>query len=106
MGYSPRIAPQMVTDIETTKPKVIWFNENYSIWGKNPKDYANDFLKNLQMHYVQLYAYRKGGKRYISTLGRTEKVDLEGRLYIRKEDVLEIIARLLSHNLVKESTTK
>ncbi len=106
MGYSDRISSQMVMDIEQTKPKIIWFNPYFSVWGKVPQDYATAFIQELSDHYVVLYKYKDGNKTYKSLIPKTQEVDLDGRLYIRKEDAPQIIAELLSNNMVQEVSVK
>ncbi len=47
--------------------------------------------------------YEKNGITYKSNLQVTEKTDLEGRLYIRKERADEIIQRLLEQGFIREN---
>lgn len=52
-----------------------------------------------------LWIMRKNGVSYKSTIPVTEKVDLEGRLYIRKDRADEVIQRLLEQHLIREYTS-
>ncbi|HEV2339149.1 MAG TPA: hypothetical protein VGT05_00085 [Patescibacteria group bacterium] len=100
MGESDRISQGQVTDIETTKPKIVWYNPNFYILGRKPADYAPLFNTMLARDYVTLYDYRDGKTKYISAIPITQRVDLEKYLYIRKENVNEIVRKLLADNLV------
>jgi len=105
-GHSPVISSELVSDIETTKPKIIWYDKNFSILGQQPKDYATLFNQELDQHYIQLYLYRDAQDKYVSLLTRSEWVDLEGRLYMRKENAKEVIQDLLANNMVKKVSAK
>ena len=105
-GHSPIISGQLVSDLETTKPKIIWYDIHFFILGQKPEDYATLLNKEISDHYIELYLYRDGKTRYVSLLPRTEKVDLEGRLFLRKENAKEMIQRLLANNMVKAVSVK
>ncbi|MDE2025787.1 MAG: hypothetical protein KGJ07_04800 [Patescibacteria group bacterium] len=105
-GESPVISGELVADIETTKPKIIWYNENFFILGQQPVHYAKIFNQELADHYVRLMDYRDGKNKYVSTVQITQWVDLDARLYMRKENVKEVIQRLLVNNMVKEVPAK
>lgn len=106
MGESDRISQAQVSEIQTTKPKIIWYNKDFFILGRKPADYAVAFNAELLQDYVSLYDYRDGKTKYVSQLPITQYVDLEKFLYMRKENAPEIIQRLLSHNLVRAVSTK
>lgn len=103
MGMSPEIRAKMIQEFEASKPKVIYFQKNFFILGRSPEMYGQFFLDYLKEHYVTLETYEDNGVTYKSIVPVTEKVDLDSRLYIRKENVQEIIQKLQSNNFIQRS---
>ena len=104
MGMSPEIRSRMIGELEASKPKVIYFQKNFFILGRSPEMYGQFFINYLKEHYVTLQTYKENGITYKSIVPITEKVDLDSRLYIRKENAPEIIQKLLSNNLIQRSS--
>lgn len=102
MGASPEIRKDFINELERSKPKVIYFQKNFFILGRNPEMYGQFFIEYLQSKYVTLYDYRENGNKYVSLVPVSEKVDIETRLYIRKEYKEEIIKRLVDSNFIKQ----
>jgi hypothetical protein len=102
MGAAPEIRKPFIDELERTKPKIIYFQKNFSILGRSPEMYGQFFLDYLDQQYVLLKEYDQNGIQYVSTVPVTEKVDLEGRLYIRKENAPEVIRKMLGEGLIKE----
>lgn len=102
MGAAPEIRGRFIAELERTKPQIIYFQKNFSILGRSPEMYGQFFLDYLDQHYVLLKDYERDGAQYVSTVPVTEKVDLEGRLYIRKENAAAVIQKMLSEGLIKE----
>lgn len=104
MGASPEIRDSYVSEIEKTKPPVIYFQRNFFILGRSPEMYGQFFIDYLNKNYILLTEYEKNGVVYSSTIPVTEKVDLEGRLYIRRDRADEMIQRLLREGMIHEKT--
>lgn len=104
MGASPIVRERMIQEFEQTKPKVIYFQRNFSILGRNPDMYGQFFIDYLRHRYITLQEYTRDGKTYRSSVPVTEKIDLEGRLYIRKENADEIVQKLLRNSYIHETT--
>jgi hypothetical protein len=102
MGAAPEIRDTYTAELEKTKPPVIYFQPNFFILGRSPEMYGQFFLDYLKEKYVRLEDYEANGMHYASTVPVTEKVDLEGRLYLRKERADEIIQRMLDAGLIKQ----
>lgn len=102
---SPKIQEEMMRDFENNKPKIMYFDKRYSIRGYQPEKYAQFFLDFLSENYITLYDYRKGKTKYISVDPVSEKVDLETRLFIRKDSIDEVLKKLIEKGYIKESTT-
>ena len=66
--------------------------------------YGQFFIDYLKEHYITLETYEEDGVTYKSTVPVTEKIDLDSRLYIRKENAPEIIQKLESNNFIQRST--
>jgi len=104
MGMSPEIRSKMIEELEKSKPKVIYFQKNFFILGRSPEQYGQFFINYLKEHYVTLQTYDKNGITYKSLVPMTEKIDLDSRLYIRKENTEEIIQKLLLNNFIHEAS--
>ncbi len=103
MGYSPEIRSKFIAELEKNKPSVVYFQKTFFILGRSPEMYGQFFLDYLDSHYVLLMDYKENGIRYRSLVPRSGRVDLEGRLYIRKENVKETINKMLSQKLIVAS---
>jgi len=103
MGKSPKIQKEIIADFNLNKPKVIMFDKRFFILGASPMEYGQFFLDFLEKNYVTLISYRQGNVRYVSALPVNERLDLETKLYINKENIDEIIQKLLRENLIKEA---
>lgn len=104
MGASPEIRKDFIKELEKSKPKVIYFQKNFFILGRSPEMYGQFFIDYLSRHYITLYDYRENGKRYVSLIPISEKVDIETRLYIRKENLDEIIKKLILANIIQHES--
>jgi hypothetical protein len=102
MGRSPEITADLMEEYNTDKPAVIWFDKRYSVLGQNPQQYAPFFMDFLKQNYVTLYNEDTQTKTYESLVPRDDKIDVETKLYIRKDKYDEVINRLLEHNLIKK----
>ena len=102
MGRSEKIKAEMISDFVRNKPKVIFFDQNFSVLGNNPQSYAPFFVFFLKENYITLYGYKNN--KYITTIPVSNTVDLEAKMYIRKENADEIIAKLLSLGIVKATS--
>ncbi len=92
----------MTDEIRSKRPKVIYFDKYFYVLGKSPETFGVPFLDFLSEEYVHYVDYRKGNKAYVTTTSITLKVDIEAKLYIRKDAVDEVTARLLEKGFIKE----
>lgn len=102
MGKAPEIQQAFLVDFQKNKPKVIIFDRRFFILGKSPEMYAQFFLDFLQANYITLYDYRANdGSMYISVNPVNERVDIETKLYISKDNINEVIDKMLKENLIR-----
>jgi hypothetical protein len=101
MGRSDKIKADIISDFSRTKPKVIFFDKNFSVLGSNPQDYAPFFTAYVRGHYLTLLGYKNN--EYITTVPISTDVDLEAKMYINKDNVDEVINKLLSAGLIKKT---
>jgi hypothetical protein len=104
MGRSETIKEDLLNDFMKNKPKVIYFDQNFSVLGGNPQSYAPFFVDFLKQNYITLYGYKNN--EYISVIPVSSAVDLETKMYINKNNVDEIIAKLLSLNIIEKAPKK
>jgi hypothetical protein len=100
MGYSPEIRRSFIEDLEKSKPSIIYFQKNFFILGRSPEMYGQFFLDYLQKRYVTLEQLNENERKYISLVPVTDKIDLETRLYIRKEKISYILEKLIANQFV------
>ena len=93
MGRSEKIQNGLISDFEKTKPKLIWFDKKFYILGENPEMYGKPFISYIQEHYFTLLDYRNGGFRYVSVKPIEQRTDIETKLYIRRDNADEIVAK-------------
>jgi hypothetical protein len=101
MGQSQEIQTQMLADFQTHKPKIIYFDREFYVLGKDPDEYGQFFINFLNANYITLYNYRDGNTQYVSVPPVTLQMDLEKKLYINKSDVKEVIQKLIQANYIK-----
>lgn len=101
MGDSQQIQTEMLADFNAHKPKVIYFDKQFFILGKDPEMYGQFFINFLNANYITLLNYRNGNTKYISVQPPTLQLDLETKLYINKDDVKEVINKLVQANYIK-----
>ena len=91
----------MLADFQAHKPKVIYFDKQFFILGRDPEMYGQFFLNFLNANYITLLNYRNGNTKYISVPPVTLQLDLETKLYINKDDIQEVIQKLVQNNYIK-----
>jgi len=104
MGQAPDIQQQMLTDFQTHKPKIIYFDREFYVLGKDPDEYGQFFINFLNNNYITLFTYRNGNTQYVSVPPVTLQMDLEKKLYINKDDIKEVIQKLVQANYIKPVT--
>jgi hypothetical protein len=104
MGRSERIKKDLLSDFIKSQPKIIYFDQNFSVLGGNPQSYAPFFVDYLKQNYITLYGYKNN--EYISVIPVSSAVDLETKMYINKNNVNEIIEKLLSLNIIEKAPKK
>lgn len=100
MGRSEKIHNGLIEDFEMTRPKLIWFDKKFFIFGMNPEMYGQKFVSYITEHYTTLLEYRQGDSKYVSVKPIDPKTDIETKLYIRRENVNEIIGKLVSRGII------
>jgi len=104
IGRSERTSQEMISDFTKNKPKVIMFDPQFVYLGKAVESYSEFFFKFLRENYITLLKYKKGNIVYrsVAPIHPKEKVDLEAKMFIRKDSVDEVIKRLIEKNYVRE----
>jgi hypothetical protein len=102
MRQQPAVIQQVMSDFEKNKPKVIYFNRQYHVLGMEPSQYAPWFLSFLDSNYITLVNYREDGYQYRSVKGIDLSYDPEAKLYINKDNLREVIDKLLGANIIKK----
>lgn len=102
MGHSEKIQNGLIADFEKAKPKLIWFDKKFYILGQNPEEYGKPFIQYLNNNYTTLIEYRKGNIKYVSVSPIDPRTDIETKFYIRKENIDEIINKMVAVNLIRE----
>lgn len=102
MGKSEKIQQELLADFEKNKPSLVWFDKNFFILGQNPQQYAQFFLQYLSKHYQTLYTYHNGNIRYRVIMPMDSRVDLAGKLYVRKEVLPAIIQKMFAKGFLEE----
>lgn len=102
IGLDADLHDPMMVDFNNHKPKVIYFDSNYAIFGTNPQQYAPFFMEYLKNNYIRLVDFKDGKIKYTSSLPHEGpgKMDIDANLYINKENKDEVIQNLLTHNLI------
>lgn len=108
IGYSDRLRVEMLSDFNKNKPKVIFFDKNFNYLGRDVNDYGKFFVDFLDRNYTTLLSYKKKDFVYrsVSPIHVNEKLDLESKMYIRKDKVDEVINKLLEKNYIKKIQEK
>lgn len=106
MGRSPQARGEMIAEISESKPDVIWFDKNYSVLGQMPEEYAPFFTEYVDKNYSLLGEITENGSTYRSQIPRTDKVDLEAKLYLRNDRLEDILNLLLNKNLIEKSSSQ
>src|SRR3989344_5494174 len=101
MGSSEKIQQELLSDLERNKPLVIYFDRRFFILGRSPEMTGQFFLKFLEENYTTLSSYKAGNTSYKSRIPIDEKVDLETKLYIRKDLAEQTVKRLLEKDLIE-----
>lgn len=101
MGRSPEMQKEMIAELEETKPKIIYFDKRFHILGSSPEQHGKFFLRYLDENYITLLGYTNENGQAYSKIPIDDRVDLETKLYIRKEKVDEIVSILVKNNLIE-----
>lgn len=104
VGFSQKIRQEMISDFEQNKPKVIFFDKDAEYMGWKAKDYSKHFLDFLDRNYVTLYRYKEEGAIYKSQvpIHKGEKLNLEEKMFVRRDKIKDVIQKLLEKNLIRE----
>lgn len=104
MGDSQKIQSEMISDFQAHKPKVIYFDKEFYILGRDPETYGQFFLNFLNNNYTTLSQYQNGDIKYESIPQPNIQMDLDTKLFINKDDVQSVIQKLIQSNYVKPVT--
>lgn len=104
IGRSEKTSQEMLADFTKNKPKVIMFDPQFVYLGKTVESYSKFFFDFLKENYITLLQYSKEGATYrsVAPIHPKEKVDVEAKMFIRKDAVDEVIQKLLEKNYIKE----
>ncbi len=102
MGKSPKIQADIIAAYKKNPPAVLYFDPNFFILGSQTKYYSGFFLDYLNQNYYTLLPYREGDTVYRSStpIHDGEKLDLETKLYIRKDKMKEVLVKLVSNGYI------
>lgn len=97
MGQSDKIKVDFIKDFERTMPKVIFFDKNFFILNHKAESYSGFFLNFIKKNYVTLLDYKDGNTSYhsVAPIHIEEKVDLDAKMYVRRDAANEIIKKLV-----------
>ncbi len=101
MGQSQKIEDGIISEFKTHKPKVIYFDKQFFVLGRAPETYGQFFIDFLNSNYITLFNYHNGDTKYISVAPVTLQLDLETKLYINKNNIHEVIQKLVQGNYIK-----
>lgn len=102
-GKSPNIQEKMVNDLNQNKPKVIYYDNQYSIRGQSPQDYGGFFQSFLDKNYIRIEDLNKPDKKYSLNTDKDLHVDFETKLYINKGNIDEVLGKMKENNYISES---
>lgn len=105
VGVSEKTSREMLEDFKKNMPKVIFFDQNFFYLGNKTASYSKFFLEFLDKNYETLLNYRNGNRKYTSILPIhiNNKVDLEAKMFIRRDKVLEVVQKLIEKGYLRES---
>ncbi|MGH7245738.1 MAG: hypothetical protein ACREGI_02270, partial [Candidatus Levyibacteriota bacterium] len=106
-GKSEKVQQEMLSDFENNPPKVMMYDKNFFVLGSRAGDYGK-FLDNfISENYITLLPYKEGKTYYrsVAPIHEGEKVDIETKLYIRKDVIHEVIQKLLDASYIKKITS-
>jgi hypothetical protein len=101
MGRSVQDKKNLIANIDKNKPKIIWFDKTFFILGESPEMYGKEFIADINEHYITLSSYVNGKTKYKSMKPIEQRTDIETKLYIRKENAVEIINKMLNLGIIK-----
>lgn len=104
MGDSQKIQSEILTDFQAHKPEVIYFDKEFYILGRDPETYGQFFLNFLNNNYITLLNYQNGNTKYVSIPQPNLQLDLMTKLYINKDNIQNVIQKLIKSNYIKPVT--
>lgn len=99
MGKSEKFTSEMLSEFNRNKPSVIYYNRDYYILGASPKEYGKPFLNFLNSNYITLSTYQEGAYKYSTSIDPS--LEFDKKLFIRKDAIDEVIAKMQSLNYVE-----
>ncbi len=104
IGKSEKINREILEDFNRNKPKVIMFDPQFVYLGKSVDSYGKFFFDFLDEYYITILDYSKNGIVYrsVAPIHAEEKVDLDAKMFIRKDSFDEVVKRLIEANYIKE----
>jgi len=103
MGSSPEMQKEMLTELSVSRPRIIYFQSNFGILGRSPDQYGGFFKDFLKANYIRLGDYiSPHGESYKSLIPIDEWMDIEQRLYIRKDVTDEMIKKMLEKSYIEK----
>jgi hypothetical protein len=100
MAKSERLQKQMLDGFSKNKPKFIYFDKNFFVLGSLTAEYGKFFVDFLDQNYTTAYKESVNTK-YRSVDAVSERVDLETRLYILKDEFPQLMQKLESAGIIK-----
>lgn len=102
MGMSDKIKVDFIREFNKTMPKVIFFDKNFFILNYKAESYSGFFLDFLKKDYVILLDYQDNNTKYrsVAPIHIGEKVDLDAKMYIRRDVASQVIKKLVEAGYV------
>ncbi len=93
--HIPGVTQKMMQEFNENKPLVIYFNQDQGVRGYVPYNYAPFFIDFLKENYVTVAQYKKGKTTYENTIQITGDLDIQNKLFLRKDQADVLIQKML-----------
>lgn len=105
IGSSVELQNQMLNTFREEKPKIIYFNTGFTYLFVPVTSYGKFFIDFLNNNYTTLFNYKDRNIVYRAS-NVDSKIDIEAKLYLRKDAVEDVIQKLLDKGYIKQVVEK
>ncbi|QQG40345.1 MAG: hypothetical protein HYV37_02125 [Candidatus Levyibacteriota bacterium] len=106
VAESDKLRNEMLTDFVKNKPVIVILETRFTYLGNGINNYGVFFFDFLNKNYITLLNYKNEKIAYRSVAPVTSRVDIETKMFIRKDKVKEVVQKLLRNNYIKEINSK